>query len=255
MTTEVTTKNDNGKDLCCMTVKKDTETEDLFGVFFIYSALGCATGLINAKIVGLLTNPNYRLEDVRDLAEPAWDPNAENAQEIELAQVSDTMQDMIRNQLFVATGLAIFMGWAYDVFGRQGTIILGLLGMTVFMTLMPTFGESMSGLYAGRILFGIFTHLVLYNPLIQDFVKPKSRGMGYALTICGSILGLLLSYWLSTYHYTPATEDEEAIGLTIRKQFLVYGVMVTILSVLGLVLIKEPPQVRLVDPSKKGHET
>lgn len=163
---------------------------------------------------------------------------------------------MILSQLWVSTGLAIFMGWAYDIFGRHSTIIIGLLGTTVFLTLMPTFanfGESssLSGLYTGRILLGIFTHLVIYNPLIQDFVKPKSRGMGYAVTICGSIIGLLLSYWLSCFRYTP---EEEEPGLTIRQQFLVYGGMVTILSVLGLVLIKEPPQVRLVDPSKNKHE-
>jgi MFS family permease len=107
----------------------------------------------------------------------------------------------------VATGLAIFMGWAYDVIGRQPTLILGLSGMVVFMTLMPKFGQEMSALYGGRIMFGIFTHLVIYNPLIQDFVKPISRGMGYALTISGSFLGLLMSYWLSTYYFYPSNAE------------------------------------------------
>jgi MFS family permease len=39
----------------------------------------------------------------------------------------------------VCTALAIFFGWAYDVCGRQATVICGLIGMTIFLTLLPAF--------------------------------------------------------------------------------------------------------------------
>jgi hypothetical protein len=62
----------------------------------------------------------------------------------------------------------------------------------------------MSSLYFGRILFGLGVHLVLYNPLILDYVKKESRGMGFALAIGGSILGLLVAYWmLDNIEYNP----------------------------------------------------
>jgi len=51
-----------------MNVKKETSTTDLFGVFFIYSALGCATGLVNSKIVGLMTSEAYLLAEVQTQA-------------------------------------------------------------------------------------------------------------------------------------------------------------------------------------------
>ena len=52
--------------MCFMNVKKETSTTNLFGVFFIYSALGCATGLVNSKIVGLLTSEAYLLEEIQN---------------------------------------------------------------------------------------------------------------------------------------------------------------------------------------------
>jgi hypothetical protein len=62
------TKDKVNKVICCMNVKKETSTTNLFGVFFIYSALGCATGLLNSKIVGLLTSEAYLLEEVQTQA-------------------------------------------------------------------------------------------------------------------------------------------------------------------------------------------
>jgi hypothetical protein len=41
-------------------------------------ALGCATGLVNSKMVGLLTSPQYRLDDIHALDED-WDSGAANA--------------------------------------------------------------------------------------------------------------------------------------------------------------------------------
>jgi len=123
--------------------------------------------------------------------------------------------------------------------------------MTLFLCLMPAFSSTMSSLYIGRILFGLAVHLVLYNPLILDYVKKESRGMGFALAIGGSILGLLVAYWmLDSIEYNPDAEDESDMGPTIRTQFLIYGLVVSIMSLAGFLLISEP-KVYLTEPTDK----
>lgn len=157
-------------------------------------------------------------------------------------------------QLLVATCLALLFGFAYDIFGRQVTLICGFFGMIVFLSILPAFA-GIGTFSTGRIFFGLFSHLVLYNPLIQDYVKANSRGQGFALCICGSIFGLLIAYWMmASMKLIPDQEaDEESdvgSGPTIRVQFLWYGLVVTILSVLGFSLITEP-KVYLVKPTSE----
>jgi MFS family permease len=240
-----------------MYVKKSTESLDLLGVFFIYAALGCATSLVNSKIVGILTSEDYLLDSVRDEIRQDDLFTGDAADEIAVTDprvintVNENMQQTIQTQLIIAALFAILFGWAYDIFGRQVTLICGLFGMIVFLCILPSFA-GMGTFSAGRIFFGLFSHLVLYNPLIQDYVKPKSRGQGFALTICGSIFGLLIAYWMmAAMKFTPEQEADVGQGPTIRAQFLWYGVVVTILSIIGFSLITEP-KVYLVKPVKES---
>jgi MFS family permease len=239
-----------------MDVKKGTEQMDLIGVFFIYAALGCAVALVNSKIVGILTSEDYLLDAVRDEIIKDTLSGATTYDELPVTdyrvihEVTANMQHTMYIQLLVATCLALLFGFAYDIFGRQVTLICGFFGMIVFLSILPAFA-GIGTFSTGRIFFGLFSHLVLYNPLIQDYVKAKSRGQGFALCICGSIFGLLIAYWMmAAMKFSPQQEEDVGPGPTIRAQFLWYGVIVTILSVLGFSLITEP-KVYLVKPTSE----
>jgi hypothetical protein len=58
-------------------------TKTCLDSFFIYAAIGCATGLVNSKTVEILTNPRYGLDGVHSRID-GFDPASEDAKEQEI---------------------------------------------------------------------------------------------------------------------------------------------------------------------------
>lgn len=83
------------------------------------------------------------------------------------------------------------MGFVYDIVGRYWVVIISLFLLAVQLSLVPHSAPDFTLLFAFRAVMSCLMRIVLVNPLILDYVKSDSRGIGMSIVTYGFVFGEL----------------------------------------------------------------
>ena len=85
-----------------------------------------------------------------------------------------------------------FIGYVYDIVGRFWFLVPSIFFLAIQLALLPYTSPNFFLLVALRALMGCFMRIIFINPLILDYVKSESRGLGMGLATYGFVFGELL---------------------------------------------------------------
>ena len=83
------------------------------------------------------------------------------------------------------------MGFVYDIAGRYWVMNVSLFLLAVQLSLIPHSAPDFTLLFALRAVMSCLMRIVLVNPLILDYVKSDSRGVGMSIVTYGFVFGEL----------------------------------------------------------------
>ena len=132
--------------------------------------------------------------------------------------------------MLVATILTPFLGYFYDLFGRKWIVVPMFFIVSIFIALMPYSAPLFWRLAIFRGLLVVSQRLIHVNPLVIDYVKSESRGLGIALASLGLVVGEMLMVTMFA-----ATRK-----LSMEAQYWVPAIIISALAISLIFLIREP---------------
>ena len=84
------------------------------------------------------------------------------------------------------------MGYAYDILGRKSIIITCMFLAALQFAFLPFSAPYFALLIVFRTILGFLIRFVLANPLVLDYVRSESRGLGMGLITYGFVFGKVI---------------------------------------------------------------
>ena len=129
-------------------------------------------GYINANMPYLLQDPYYF--------------------NVSFGQVGTYTGTILFVSSFTSTILTPFMGYAYDIVGRKGIIITCIFILAVVFAFLPFSAPFIWLLIIFRTVIGFLIRFTLSNPLVLDYIRSESRGLGMGLITYGFVFGKVI---------------------------------------------------------------
>ena len=123
-----------------------------------------------------------------------------------------------------------FMGYVYEICGRYWLVVPGVFLTVINFFLFPLVAPSLTALCAFRSVFSVLVGIVMYNPLVADYIRSESRGHGMGIIVYGSIFGHILMVILFEF----------SRGMTRSVQFLMVAFVLLLLAVYLAFIVREP---------------
>lgn len=127
---------------------------------------------------------------------------------------------------------SIFIGYAFDIFGRRLTIAFSLYASSILIAIVPwTSPNIFPWLVVIRITIQLFQCAQVTHPLSVDYIEGDSIGRGYLLTGLGVILGEMICLGVL---FKITIEFDPTIS------FAIAGVSGIVFTTFLMFMIKEP---------------
>jgi len=169
-----------------------------------------AGAYVNTQMPYLLQDPNYF--------------------DVPFEKVGSSVGSVLFAGSLSSTLLTPFMGYAYDIIGRKMIIIPAILALAVQLSLIPYSAPHFWLLMIFRSVMSILMRLVLVKPLVMDYIKSESRGVGVGLAGYGFIFGELIM--ISMFEATRK--------MSMTMQYWVPAVIIATMTLSLIFLIREP---------------
>ena len=150
------------KTILTLKVEKGVNLGNLIAIGLIFTGAIMGIAFVNADLVFLLRSNKY-------FAIPSD------------KEVGVIQSEIVLASLIATTLLSFFMGQAYDITGRKKIIGVNFIILAILAATIPYTSPSIFWLGVSRVGLGIFSHFLISNPLILDYVKEPSRGRAVVL--------------------------------------------------------------------------
>jgi MFS family permease len=148
------------------------------------------------------------------------------------SQIGGVINDMLFYVIPFQMIVSLLTGFFYDMFGRKLTIIIYMIIASATAFLTPLTSPSLYPWYfINRIFFGCSVMGILCNPLINDYIKSKSRGRAHAIQAFGQLIGTYFGIGV----LFNATK-----GLEVNISYYIAGAFGILFCVVLFIMIKEP---------------
>lgn len=155
-----------------MNVKKETTIWNLMALFVAPMVSISAGAYVNTQMPYLLQDPDYF--------------------NVPFDKVGSSVGSVLFAGSLTSTILTPFMGFLYDIIGRKLLIIPAMLGLAFQLSLIPYSAPHFWLLMVFRAVMSVLMRLVLVKPLVMDYIKSESRGVGVSIAGYGFIFGELI---------------------------------------------------------------
>lgn len=205
--------------------KGNTEKKYIFGILSVkeettvWNVLSLFIAPMLAVTCGAYTNMNmpYLLQDADYF-------------DIPFERVGTTVGRILLISSLSSLFFTPIIGYAYDIIGRFWFLIPSLFLLIIQMALLPYSAPRLWNLTLFRAIMGCLMRIVFINPLVIDYVKNESRGLGMGIASYGFVFGELLMIVL--YEVTRP--------LSMTEQYLVPAIVVGSLALPLIFLVREP---------------
>ena len=199
------------KKILGISVKKETTIFNLFTVFYL-PFLDIAAGIFyNSQIVLLLRSPDYF-----DIGED---------------QLGHATSLILMTAVVFSILFQPCYGYIFELLGRKGPIILGSVGCSLLISVLPMTAPSLPALIVVRVLLTGLNGFLVNSPLIADYVKNESRATAAALQCAGTMSGLVFGILV----FNGGT-----VKMDMDDQFATVSAAMIVLSLFNLCLIRDP---------------
>ena len=130
----------------------------------------------------------------------------------------------------VATILTPFMGYAYDIVGRYWVLIPTVFLACFVIAIIPYSAPHFWLLAVFRSMLSTLIRTVLVKPLLLDYIKSESRGLGVSLGAYGFIFGELIM--ITLFQMTR--------NLEMSQKYWVSAVIIASMAISLIFLVREP---------------
>lgn len=205
------------KQIMFIKVKKETTAANLAALLVIPSISVAASAYVNANMPYLLQSPDHF--------------------NIPFSETGRSAGRVLFWAMLAATILTPFLGYLYDLFSRKWIIIPMFFVVAAIISVLPYSAPLFWRLAVFRGLLVISSRLIHVNPLVIDYVKSESRGLGIALASLGLVFGeiIMVSMFAATRK------------LSMAAQYWVPAIVISILTLTLIFLIREPTVKRKED--------
>ena len=124
-----------------------------------------------------------------------------------------------------------FISYAFELIGRKWTLSISYFLTALIWIYMPHTAPNLTVLYVCRCAIGLTMAAPLAHPLLPDWVEKTSRGRGLALMGIGILFGNIYAIGV-LFNFTK--------DMDFKNAFLIAGINIMILSVVFLIIIKDP---------------
>ena len=109
--------------------------------------------------------------------------------DIPFEQIGTSSGSVLFYPLLLSTMLAPLFGYCYDIFGRKLILIPAFFILAAQLSILPYAAPHFWLLCIFRGVIVCCSRVIYVNPLITDYVKSESRGLGTTISTFGFVFG------------------------------------------------------------------